>query len=350
MDEEEKYKSSDRSTQDPNMRRSKNLRKMLEPTLKKKTKYKEVLGDDFLESIPVKDRNKYYSRISRRKHKEYVVELEKKVDELESKILELNKIIDSYKHRELLIASGLENDYLDFFQASKYSRDNFIDEMNKLDDETAKERFKELMRVHGAFGEYRILIIKKWFKTIIETLVPIPLFTQMQVARIEKSWSEEEYENLMKLQKKQALIELRKPHYSNWDRRMYDRGISPKSRHLFRRREVSLLKYREIFSEIITRLLNLRREIFQRQKEFTKYVAFDINSFKPKEFAKFIESERMVENDPEYSIHSTFEIPRKSKDDDILEYAALTDDEIIPRDNIDSVVNHDANSWKLEVQ
>ena len=274
--------------------------------------------------------------------------LRNKVDDLSNQILELNKIIDKYKHRELLIASGIEKDPLDFFQASKYSRDNFIDEMNVLDDETAKERFKELMRVHGAFGDYRVLMIKKCFKTIIEILVPIPLFTQMQVARMEKSWSEDEYENLIKLQRKQALIELMSSNYSDADRRMYDRGVSPKSRSIFRSREVSLLKYRKIFSEIIVKLLELRKEIFQKQKELTKFVAFDISEFKPKEFAKFIESERMVENDPKYSIRNVFEIPRKGKDDDILEYAALTDDEIISWEDADSMKNNEINSMIVE--
>lgn len=271
-----------------------------------------------------------------------------KVDDLENKILELNKIIDKYKHRELLLASGFEKDPNDFFQASKYSRDNFIDEMNVLNEETAKERFRELMRVHGAFGDYRVLMIKKCFRTIIEILVPIPLFTQMQVARMEKSCSDVEYENLMKLQRKQALIELRNSIYSDADRRMYDRGVSPKSRSIFRSREGALLKYRKVFSEIIVKLLELRKEIFNKQKELTKHVAFDINVFKPKEFAKFIESERMVENDPNYSIFNVFEIPRKRKSDDVLEFAALTDDEILSMQDYDSLVNHEIDSEIIE--
>ena len=75
--EEEKFSETVSKTSDSVTKRTINLKKMIEPTIKRKTKYKEALGDSFLEAVPVKERNKYYSRISRRKHKEYVVELEK---------------------------------------------------------------------------------------------------------------------------------------------------------------------------------------------------------------------------------------------------------------------------------
>lgn len=46
------------------------------PDIRKKQKYKEIFGKDLSPDALIKERNKYYSKASRRKHKEYVKELE----------------------------------------------------------------------------------------------------------------------------------------------------------------------------------------------------------------------------------------------------------------------------------
>ena len=120
--------------------------------------------------------------------------------------------------------------------------------------------------LHGPFGKYRILTIKNSFKNIIEALVPNIMTTHMQFARLEQSWSNDEYYNLCKLTRKQALVELKESRYSNIDRRMFDKDVNPLFREMIRKRDPILLEYREKFSEIAHKLLNLQTEIFKLQK------------------------------------------------------------------------------------
>ena len=79
----------------------------------------------------MKERNKFYSKASRRKHKEYVKELENKIESLEAKIINLNEQIDFYKNKQFSLASGIESDFTEFMNARHFFRNDFIQELIK---------------------------------------------------------------------------------------------------------------------------------------------------------------------------------------------------------------------------
>jgi len=130
----------------------------------------------------------------------------------------------------------------------------------------------------------------------------------MQFARAEKSCSDKEYIELMKLNKKHAILEIKKDKYSDADRRMYEKGMSPNSRAMFREHDKPFTKYRAIFKDLANKALQLRNEILHAQKGLDTELELDWNKLKPKEFGKLIESSKMVENDKAYSIFSVFDI------------------------------------------
>jgi len=108
---------------------------------------------------------------------------------------------------------------------------------------------------------------------------------------------------------------------------MFEKDISPESRSLFRSKDEPLLRYRELFKELMFDLLQMQRRIFNLQKAFYLDTKFDLSTFKPKEFAKLIESSKVIEHEKEYSFFNVFDIPTKSKNNDDIDLIAMTDDD-----------------------
>mmetsp|Transcript_22444 Transcript_22444/g.25822 ORF Transcript_22444/g.25822 Transcript_22444/m.25822 type:complete len:129 (+) Transcript_22444:506-892(+) len=128
------------------------------------------------------------------------------------------------------------------------------------------------------------------------------MFHHMQYARTETSCSDQAYSALFKLTKKQALVQLKAPEYSDTDRRMYARGIGPTSRALYRSRDQAMLEYRRLFADVASRLLSMQQEIFKLQAEFHDNTKFDLKEVEVMEFAKLVDCCRMVEYSKEYSV------------------------------------------------
>lgn len=72
--------------------------------------------------------NNQYSKNSRRKHKEYVNELEKKVEMLERKVSELSSVIERYKQKEFMIASGFEDHHSSYLDTDKHFEEYYLAE------------------------------------------------------------------------------------------------------------------------------------------------------------------------------------------------------------------------------
>lgn len=93
--------------------------------------------------------NKYYALQNRRRKKEYVKELEDKVEELESKILSLNDELSVYKNKMLSLASGGDIHFTDF----ENYREVFRNKVENLTSKTeAKEGFKKFEEIKDSFG------------------------------------------------------------------------------------------------------------------------------------------------------------------------------------------------------
>ena len=236
--EEDKETKTD-ANEEERQRRLENLRRMLEPTLKKKDKMRKVFGEE--QEISNEQRKSQYSKNSRRKHKEYVTELERKVEMLEKKVIELTSLIEKYKQKEIMIASGFEDHHSSYAETDKHFGEYYRGDLKSEGKEEVIDKYINFFNLHGPFGKYRILAIKNSFRNIIEALVPNIMISHMQFARIEDSWNNEDYNNLWKLTRKQAIVELKESKYSNIDRRMYDKAISPRSREIIRKRDPILL-------------------------------------------------------------------------------------------------------------
>lgn len=90
------------------------------------TKTKSKLGNDFSPRSRRRAQNRIYCRENRRKKKEYVNELESKIDFLEGEIVRLNNQIDKYKYKLNIVVIGEEKDFGEYTELQEYRRQHAI--------------------------------------------------------------------------------------------------------------------------------------------------------------------------------------------------------------------------------
>lgn len=100
---------------------------LLMPLMKIKERDTKKFGRDMSPETLRKERNKVYSKASRRKKKEYVKILEDKISTLEAKVSELTDQLKTYKNKIFAFAAGYERDYEEANQTKAYYDGEFYD-------------------------------------------------------------------------------------------------------------------------------------------------------------------------------------------------------------------------------
>ena len=75
--------------------------------------------------------NKAYCRNTRRKNKQYVKELEQKIEDLEAKVSYLSSQVDKYKHKLNIVAIGDEKDLSDFKTNEEFGRLDLVHSLHR---------------------------------------------------------------------------------------------------------------------------------------------------------------------------------------------------------------------------
>lgn len=186
-------------------RRTCNLESLIEPLFDKKIQMIQRYGRELSPETLKKERNKEYSRINRRKKKEYVKILENKVNELENKVQQLTEQLKIEKSKVFALRTGYERDYEDMKETQAYFDTEFLDYLETCQDcEKGREKMKQLCELHGPGGEDRQKMIKQRFKSIIDNIMPpqtqcfLHLFSESSAA------TDYQYERLFRLSKLSA--------------------------------------------------------------------------------------------------------------------------------------------------
>ena len=58
-----------------------------------------------------------------------------------------------------------------------------------------------LNNLEGPYGKYRVMLMKKWFRTIIENMVPDALMIRLHISKFNSKLSIDSYEKLLKMNK-----------------------------------------------------------------------------------------------------------------------------------------------------
>lgn len=79
-------------------------------------------------------KNNYYCKVSRRKKKEYVTELESKIEDLEAQVAQLNQKISMLQCKISSFAIGDEKDFKELHDIQNYSREIALRELENEKD------------------------------------------------------------------------------------------------------------------------------------------------------------------------------------------------------------------------
>jgi len=219
--------------------------------------------------------NKFYAMQNRRRKKEYVKELEEKVQNLENTIVDLNNEIAVYKHKMFSIAWGGEAHFTDFESLREAWRYRIEEMTQNKEKENGFKQFEEVKDAFGPMGSARRLMIKKWFRTIIENLVPNHIKLVMSIAPNLSTIEDEEYDKLFSLPKPAAYHKLKTEEYTEADKTIYEIGIRGNLRKAFRIRSSLLKDVKSQMKYLVNHLIMIQNRIFQEQnkmKEVSLYI------------------------------------------------------------------------------
>ena len=106
-----------------------------------KANLERSLVEKWVQRLLNKEKNKYYSKLNRRRKKEYVAELEQKIEELEQRVLLLTDQLNLYKNKMFSLASGQEKEFTDYFDSKDQLQKGFIEESLHVSNEEGFEKF-----------------------------------------------------------------------------------------------------------------------------------------------------------------------------------------------------------------
>jgi predicted RNase H-like nuclease (RuvC/YqgF family) len=113
--------------------------------------------------------NRIYCRQNRRKKKEYVHELENKIEHLEKQITNLSSQIDKYKYKLNIAAIGEERDFGEYNELQEYRRQTTIKSLEEgKDEKELKKNIADFAKFAGLASSDRQKLIKAAIRVVID--------------------------------------------------------------------------------------------------------------------------------------------------------------------------------------
>ena len=297
------------SQNDDTQKRLDDLQMLLEPQIRRKQKMCRKYGRNLSPKSLRKERNKEYSRINRKRKKEYVSVLESRVSELEDKVTSLSEQLLHYKNKVAALTSGYERDYS---ESSTYFDNDFIEFLRTASPKDGGARFKEVCSVYGPNGEDRIKLLKFHFKHIIDILLPDSLRCFMALLREESKATDEEYDQITKMNRISAISELHDPKFSLSDKVFYEIGVCTTSRNGMMKHCPAVQKYLKIYHEVVHEIINMRNRILNIQSDWHDEFELDYDNLPANDFANLFQYFKKVIFEPMYSTHAIWDVKKKS--------------------------------------
>ena len=123
-----------------------------------------------------------------------------------------------------------EQDFIDYYESRKYYRNQYIEDTLSKSNDEGIQRFKDMFKVVGPAGEARRKFIKKWFRSVIEALVPEGMRFNIILTSDMKKEFQNDYSKLFDFPPQTALAMLKSPLATYADKIYYDLGISAEMR------------------------------------------------------------------------------------------------------------------------
>jgi len=247
--------------------------------------------------------NKEYSRRNRRKKKEYVKELELKVEELQKKVEVLTDQIFKYRQKLNLIVIGGENDYNDFKDTGEYIKTGFKDLLENWNDDKWQEKYDNLVEKFGPTGEFRQSLIKNSIKSVIYNILPDGMkYLMLLTSHSTKKITAKMYERLLKMSKPSALDQLKGDKYEEADRILYGNNSGSKMKMFICNHHDEIERIKARITNIFNDLLKIFDVILNVQDEWTEIYRNLKIEMEPKDLANMILSIKNTDADEKLDI------------------------------------------------
>ena len=140
-----------------------------------------------------KNKQKDYSKESRRRTKQYIKELEAKVECLEEEVQRINYELWKIKNDALALASGLKPTATEILGIEKEIRKILTSKDPKVLEKVKKSEFKEMVNSVATNSKPRINQIKHHFRAIIDSLLNAPERMLVFISQKPSKISKQEY-------------------------------------------------------------------------------------------------------------------------------------------------------------
>lgn len=241
--------------------------------LRKGRKRKADERDEISPNASRRAQNRIYCRENRQKKKEYVNELESRIQNLEKEAIRLNTIIDKYRYKLGIHAIGEEKDFGEFNEIQEYTRQNAIKSLEQSDDqETLQKNIEEFAKFAGLASNGRQRLIKAAIRVVIDNIVPHRVRILLNITDTETNPSLEDIRKLFKTDKKRFEVDVKDPKFSDIDRLHYYVGLNPTTHNFLRNKCKKVVKdIKAGFQNCIHDLIKTRNKIFNMQLKFKRY-------------------------------------------------------------------------------
>lgn len=215
--------------------------------------------------------NRIYCRENRRKKKEYVNELESKIDFLEGEIVRLNNQIDKYRHKLNIVVIGEEKDFGEYTELQECRRQNAIKSLEEgRDKEELKKNISDFAKFAGCVSNDRQRLIKAAFRVVIDNLVPNRVRVLLNLTNVQNELDLAAVKRLFRMNKQQFEVEMKDPRYCEIDRLHYYMGLDAEAHYKVRKTCKEFDAIKRGFEKCIHTLIKTRNKILNLQMRFKK--------------------------------------------------------------------------------
>ncbi len=249
-----------------------------------------------------KELNRKSASQCRKRRKEYVEQLEKRVDTLENEVHCLKRKLKFYEQNEKLEALSQKESILQYLTGKYDEYDNLDNilkssEKEEIEDNEINKCINTIKIRQGSQGFVRKQTVNYLLKKVIEKIVPghvkyILASCANENGYFEKARGRKLAKNLdAKTQRGKYVDYAQKcqdPENHIWKEIIYTIGLNSEEIKLLKKQRAKILKYKEKFSNNLSKFLKIKKEMFHISAELEKILDDVGKNVKPIQLARFL--------------------------------------------------------------
>ncbi|CAI2379527.1 unnamed protein product [Moneuplotes crassus] len=236
-----------------------------------------------------RERNRKSAQLSRLRKKNFVKCLEDKVADLEAEVKRQRIIIENQRNLSKLSHTSQVETMQQLLgeRQMQYEKLLYLLE-NKSSFDDIENQIEALNIRHGSFGKERKIMLNKFFKNIIDNVLPNYAKYLIHAAANAEENAGEKVEKLKKFSKYQLTELMEKGGLDEWEEILGILNTTAEQRRQIMEMRKALQYSRIEFKEIVNELLEMKKKIFKHSGRFEKVMDEMRNILNPEQVGKFL--------------------------------------------------------------